>query len=290
MKLVKLMLLALVAGLFAGCGGGGSSVSSRVTLIGRVLNVESGGATNPASSVQAAGGTVTTSVVDGSFSLSANSPASTLTVDTLSTYGVWIFSFPAVTATTDLGDLYVGPQRVTVTGTVRNASSNDPIAGARVTFAGRSALTSATGVFTLDEVAYSTANPAGFYGIVGSSTAAGFFLTSFTASDKAPISGVVTVDDILMTPASGTTPPTPPYSIWGRVSPSASAPGTIVTLKQGGTPVRIYTVGADGFYYFWVGAGSYTAEYVKGTQTAPTQNITLATSNEVARRDVTLGP
>jgi hypothetical protein len=290
MRLLTVLIVALallIVGCGGGGGGGGTTGGGMATAVGRVLNVETGGPMNPAASVQIGANSVLTSLQDGSFQLPAPTGSSSLTVDPLNAWGVFTFATVALSGTTDVGDLWVGPQRVTLRGRVLNSTNLQPVAGAQVTFAGRRGTTDAQGRFALTQVAYSNQTQTAFWGIVGSVRAAGFFRTDFTASPNTAIQGTVTVNDILITPTSDTEPPPPPFNVWGRVGPSADAPGTLVTLKQNGTAVRIYNVGSDTSYYFWVEPGTYTIEFVKGNLTAQS-SVTLTAPNEVIRRDVTL--
>lgn len=287
--MIRYGLAALVAVLLVaiGCGGGGGGGGVTVRVNGRVLSVITGGPTNPPSSVQAGGFSTSTSPADGSFGLDVPVGTTSLSVDTLGAGGVFVFTIPAAVADTDVGDLWVGPEKVTVTGTVRDATDADPIAGAQVSFGGRTGVTDANGVYTLLNVAYSSQNPEQFFGVIGQARATGFFVSDFTAT-RAAVGGVVTIDDVLLTPSGDANPPPGPYNIWGRVSPSGLAPGTVVTLLQNGNPVRTTSVGQDGRYFFWVAAGTYTITYRNGAFSAPDQTVTLLQQNQVEQRDVTL--
>lgn len=286
---MRWLIAVLGACLLAGCGGGGGGGGqAAATLIGRVLNVETGGPTNPRSSVQAGSNSTLTSASDGSFALGVPAGTSSLTVDTLSPLGVWTFAVPPASGTTDAGDLWVGPERVVVRGFVRNASDNSGIQGAIVTFAGRTATTSASGEFVLNDVAYSSSNQTAFWGIAGFARASGFVGTEWSAQPNVAISGTVTVSDVYLSPNSDPNPPPTPYNIWGRVSPPADAPGTIVTLKQGGNTVRVFNVGADGIYRFWVNPGTYDVFFQKGSLTAQALGVVVDAPNDVEKRDVTL--
>ena len=281
----------LLCFLLVGCGGGGGGGGSATTaqLSGRVLNVITGGSLNPAGQVQVGTGRALTNPADGSFSLPVSVGTTSLTIDTRnSQFGVWVFSIPAVTATTDVGDLWVGPEKVTVTGTVRDSTNNNPVANAAINFAGRSAVSNSNGVFSLLNVAYSSASTASFAGITGSATATGYFLSSFTAGNNVANAGVVTVDDILVTPSSDSNPPSTPYNVFGKVSPSSVSIGTTVTVLQRGAPVLQTTVGADNRYYVWLPVGDYVIQFANGSHTAPDQAVTLTQSNQVIQRDVVL--
>lgn len=280
---MRLALLLLAILILAACGGGGGGLPDG-TFVGRVLDVKTGGPISPAASVQA-GATVQTRA-DGSFTVTAAGGSTTLKVDA-GTYGVWTFTVPAASGTVDVGDLWVGPSRVTVTGRTLDASSGAAVSGAAVSFAGRTATTNAVGTFVLTEVAYYTTSQTAFWGILGTAKATGYFRAEFRAQPNVAVGGTVAVNDVLMSRTGTISPPPPPHTIVGTVSPAGEALGTVCTLKLGGTPIRVYTVGNDSQYYFWVTPETYTAEFQKGSLTA-TETITVTNTNEIIRRDVTL--
>lgn len=274
--------------LLAGCGGGGGGSSSSASVTGLVLNVDSGAAPNPQSTVQNGSNTTLSSSVDGSFSLPVATGATSLIVDSHSTQGVFNFTIPPVSGTEDVGDLWIGNTTVTVTGRVLDASTQSPIPNVTVSYAGRYATTDANGIFQLLNVAYpSTTDFAAFYGIVGTITATGYFPNQFNTSPNTSVAGVLTVSDILMTPLSDPNPPTPPYTIWGKITPTTLGANATVTLSQAGTVVRSTNADSTGTYYFWIGPGSYTLNFTSGTHTA-TSSVTVPATNSVERVDVQL--
>lgn len=296
MKRLSIACLIAFFAVILGCGGGGGSPGSggNTTLIGRVLSIVTGGPLNPAASVQAISGSpsTTTDTADGSFTL-ANVSAGTTQAQVVPNQTGWplfTFNFAAAQGSTAIGDLWVGPEQVTLTGRALNSTNAQPIANADVTFAGQNAKTNASGVFSLTNVAYSSDTQTAFWGIVGSVRAIGFFKTDFNAAPNVKDgANVVDVGDILLTPSNDTTPPGPPYNITGRVLPVGGSTGCVVTLKQGGTPVRIFNVGNDGKYYFWITPGTYDVTFEKGAQTATTQTVTLTQPDQtVTVPDVTL--
>jgi hypothetical protein len=292
-SLRALVPASLLAGLMFGgaCGGGGGGGTSGggATLVGRVLQVETGGPPNPQASVQVGSRSTLTDPGDGSFQLGVPTGTAALTVDTMTqTSGVWQFAFAPASGVTDVGDLWVGPERVTLRGTVRDSTNNGPVPGATVAFGGRSGATDAFGVFNLTDVAYSSQTQTAFWGIVGTVRASGFFRTDFSAQPNVAIGGVVDVGDIFITPLSDPNPPTTPFNIWGMVSAQGGPQGAIVRLKVGGNDVRVFNVGADGRYLFFVVPGTYTISASKGAQTAPDQQVTLTSANQVIRRDFNL--
>ena len=290
MKLGTILFAFVLLMLFGCGGGGGGNGSSNATVTGRVIQVETGAAPNPTASVQMGTNSVFTDASDGSFQLTAPTGSTTITVDTRSPSGVWVFTVPPVTGVTEVGDLWVGPDRVTLTGTVRNSADSSPLANATVTFGGRTGLTDANGVFTLPEVAYSSVNQAAFWGIPGSARATGFFRSDFSAAPNLPVAGVVSVGDIFLVPTSDPNPPGVPFNIWGQVTAPGGPIGAIVRLKENGSDVRVFNVGADGRYFFFVTPGDYVISASKGASTAADVPVTLTQPTEVLRRDITIPP
>lgn len=282
-SLVRWVAVCLV---LCGCAGGGSVILA--TLVGRVLQVATGGPPNPQASVQVGSRSTLTSASDGSFQLGVPQGTAQLSVDTLSTSGVWTFQFPAASGVTDVGDLWVGPERVALEGTVRSSTDNSPVVGATVAFAGRSGNTDANGQFSLQDVAYSNATQTAFWGIVGSVKANGFFKADFSAAPNVAIAGVVSVGDIIVAPLSDPNPPGTPFNIWGIITATGGAQGSVVRLKQGGVDVRVFNVAADGRYLFFIVPGTYTISATKGALTAPDVDVILSQPNEVIRRDIVI--
>jgi len=289
MRWIALLLALLV---ITACGGGGSGTgggNQNATISGRVLQVTTGGPANPAATVTSAGATTTTAAGDGSFTLSVPQGTTSLSVNTNTAQGTFTFNFPPASGDVVLGDLWVGPERITVRGRVINSSNNLPVQNALVSFAGQTDTTDADGFFSISGVAYSSANQTAFWGIHGLIRAPGYLTGDFILQGLTASNGILTIpQDLLLNPTDDTDPPPSPFNLWGRVSPAGQAEGTLVTLKQNGTALRTYTVGADQAYYFWVEPGTYTLTFAKNSLSAPEQTVTLNTQNEVIRRDVTL--
>jgi hypothetical protein len=283
------ILLCLIGLVLFACGGG--PISS-IKISGRVLDISTGGPTTNASTVQSSTSTVSTKVVDGSFLVGGAKGETQLLVSApaLLSYPVFTYTFKALTQNqNDVGDLWVGPEQVTVTGVVQNAADNSPIANAVVRFGGQLATTDSSGTFNVLQVAYSSTNTSGFLGLSGRAEATNFLSNEFTPGGNTAVSGVVNIGVVLLSPVDSNTPPPTPFNIWGLIAPSNLANGTIVTLKDsGGTPVRRFTVGVNARYQFWVPAGQYSIDFANGTRTAPTQNVTLINNTDVIRRDATL--
>ena len=289
MRAVRYAVCVLLCYALTACGGGGGGGGgTNANLTGRVIYVETGGAPNPQASVQVGGVSVLTDASDGSFTLSVPQGTTKLTVDTKSASGVWTFAIPPATGTQDVGDLWVGPNRVTLTGQVLDSSTNAGIKGASVTFGGAIGTTDSTGTFSLNPVAYPTTNLAAFWGIVGNVNATNYYANTFNASPNTSVAGVVNVAAILMTPLSNTTPPPPPYNIWGEITPTNLGANCKVTLLQNGTPVRVTHADSSGTYYLWVVPGTYTLHFVSGSHTTGDLPVTVKTTNDVERVDAVL--
>ncbi len=285
------LLLAL-----AGCGGGGgggtSGGGSTFGVNGRVIWIGTGGPPNPSATIQSGSASTTTNPADGSFSLDAPSGATELTVLFQPDAGdpvAFRFAFPASTEDIDVGDLFIGPSKVNVVGRVVDSNGTAPIAGARVTLAGRSATTATDGTFTLVDVAYDPDAISAFGALEGRAFASGYFPRAFSPIEV-PSGGVSSVGDVFLTADSGSDPPPLPQTIFGTVGPANLAPGTVVELLTGAIVVRRMTVNVSGEYGFWVPPGTYTVRFQNPTNgtSAPDQAATLATLTDTARRDATL--
>lgn len=289
------LLISLLACLVLGCGGGGGggvTPPTEITVVGSVIWVGDGQAPIPAATVQIDQATTTTSTTDGSFSLKAAPTATTLTViyQNGATTVTFQYTIPAADqGIADMGEVFIGPEKVRVDGVVTSAIDSTPVQGALIEFAGRQATSGANGTFSVTDVAYSGAGSSSFFDIDGRVSRAGYLPQTFRALDAA-VGGVVTLDEIRLVPQSGDNPPPPPYTITGKISPAQSAVGTVVTLKLAGTPIRRFTVGSDATYGFWVLPGAYVVSYQNpiNNLTAPDESVDLTSQNEIITRDVTL--
>jgi len=288
-----LIWLGAVLFLAGGGGGGGSTGGGSATLVGRIVAVETGSAPTPAASIQVGDQSVQSDLSDGSFQLrTASGPVSLLVVYRASANSAPVsFRFDRVLAsgTNDVGDLWVGPQKVTVRGRVLDAAQAGPLSNVQVSFAGRTGATGIDGRFNLTDVAYSDLNISAFLGIEGRLTRTGYLPRGFFPSEAA-IGSTVTIDDLLMTSESSSEPPPVPFTIEGTVGPSNLAPGTVVTLVFEGSSIRQTTVGAGGRYSFYVEPGAYVLRFNNPTngRSAPEATVTLTDVNQPIRRDATL--
>ncbi len=273
-------LVSIVVGL-AGCGsgGGGSSSGTPVSVTGRVLRAETGLAPNPSATVTIGGTTVTTAV-DGTFTFSAPSNATTAAITATGSQTRMITIALSSTQTNNLGDIYISDTGYTATVTGRVVASISgaiqPVGNATVTIANVSAVTKTDGTFSLAELPVDLGNVAG---TVGKVTAAGFEDKPITDVNlQFPLkAGSNPIGDLLIAAPSGSTP-LPPYTIKGVVQVSGqpkSGIGVKLTTTVNGTVTTLGTTTTDstGTYTFWVTAGAYT---VQATNTAATQS-TLVT-------------
>jgi hypothetical protein len=197
---------------------------------------------------------------------------------------VFTFTFPAASGTVDLGDLYIGPETVTVHGTVLDAADDLPVEGALVRLAGRSATTDANGEFNLLNVAYSSSSPAAFGDLVGQVSKESYVTRQFSPPTVA-VGGVIELGSILISPESLEEPPPFPANITGTVMPNGG--GATVELLEGLNVIRTAFADETGEFRLWAGVGSYTVRATKGpaTGTAP---VTVTSTNVQVIVNVTI--
>lgn len=294
MKPLVLLFVGLLLLSVVGCGGGsgnGGGGGTGGNISGQVLWLPTGSPPLPAATVQIGNTTVQTDD-GGTFSIEAQSGTSSLLVLYTPSGGSTVsfrFDIPAITGDADVGTLWIGPEKITVTGKVISSATNAPVTAATVSFGGKIGTTNASGVFSLTDVAYSSQNSGAFLGIEGTVTADGFLAQTFFP-ENLPSGGLATFADIAITPLSSNEPPTTPANILGQITPVDKAPGTIATLLLNGTAVRQFTVGSDGGYRFFVVPGNYVIQLqnpING-MSASSLNANLAAANEVIRQDVVL--
>lgn len=284
---MKRLLLGLLFAVAAfGCGGGGSGGggggSTTFTLQGRIIWIETGSATSPASTVQV-GATTAPTDDQGFFSLEVPTGTSSLTVTYQSI--VRTFSFVTGTGTVDVGDLYIGPEQVTIQGKVTDASSGSPVSGAKVSIAGRQATTAANGTFSVLNVAYSSANTTVFLGLDGVVSASGYFERHFNPESLAT-GGIVQVGTITLTPLGSDTPPPPPYDVQGQVLPSDKGPGSVVEALQGAVVLRRVVADSQGRFTFWLPQGTFTIKATQGSDTGQA-SVTVTDTSVIKNVNVT---
>ena len=278
---MRLLLLSLLAALLVGCGGGGGGGTASAFLIGRVLWVETNAATSPAASISSGGSSTTTDIVDGSFVVSVPVGTSSLTVSYTEpgspTPVVMTFVFAPATETVDVGDLYIGPETVTVHGTVQDAADDLPVPGATVKLAGRTATTDAFGEFNLLEVAYSSGSPAAFGDIVGEVTKTEYVTRQFNPPTVA-IDSVVEVGTLVISPESLNEPPGLPKNITGTVLPVIYGAGALVELLDGTTVIRTTIADGAAQFAFWAPVGTFMIRATAGARSGEA-SVTLTSTN-----------
>jgi len=281
------LLLSLLA---VGCGGGGGGGGGGgFTVSGRVLSASTGGAPDPAATVTIGSRSKKTDA-DGLFAIKASSGTTTATVS--SDFPTFTFTFPPITQNTDLGDLWIGPEAVTVVGTVVDSTNQMPVSGVSIVFAGKRGTTDANGTFTLQEVAYDSAADFIFFGIIGTASKSGYLPSPFSA-DTPPNNGIVTIPIIQLSPQSDSNPPPPPGNLYGTVTlqGGGNSSGTVVTVFQGGVPKRQLTVGNDQKYSFWVPPADYTIHFhLNGYQDQDVLITGFTSPDQNFRNDVVLVP
>jgi hypothetical protein len=291
-RLLVALLMVVAGTALTGCGGGGGGGGTTgITATGRVVWLSTGGPPTPPATVTI-GGTSASTRSDGTFELSVPSGSTTVRIDFQPNAGAPVtfqFTVAPITADRDLGDFYIGPETVAVAGQLVSSVDGSPVSGAVVQFARLTATTDSDGRFRIEGVPYDSQNTAAFLGIVGSATRAGFFDQTFRAENPAQ-GGVVDVGTITLVPGDEGDIDGTPYNVEGFVTPANRAAGTVITLLQGGTPVRQFTVGSNGRFIFWVEPGQYVLRAHNPTNgmSAPDQNVTVTTTNGVVRVDVAL--
>jgi len=285
-KLFGFIALALLAGCGGG-GGGGGGTPLKATLIGRVIWIETGSGPNPAATVRAGTASTLADVLDGYFEFETETGVTSATITFVPNIGkpvVRTFTFAGATGTVELGDLYIGPQVVTLKGTAVDVSTNVPIAGATVTIAGRKATTTASGAFSVADVAYSSANPAVFLGLEGSVAAPSFFTRQFNPPTLAT-AGIVQVGTIGLTPVGSIDPPPPPFDVQGNVTPANLGAGATIVAKLGTVVLRRTMADGAGRFTLWLPAGTYTIQATKGAKSGQT-TVTVSNPNVIKNINV----
>ncbi|GMV38165.1 MAG: hypothetical protein AMXMBFR61_26730 [Fimbriimonadales bacterium] len=292
--MVRSALLPAVAALalMPGCGGGGGGGASGIALSGNVLMVGTGLPPNPPVTVTAGGNGAQTRLSDGGFSFQVPSGTASLTI-TGAGLPTFVYSFPAVTSSTNVGFLYVGPQQVQVIGRILDAETLEVVEGATVTMLGRRTATAADGTFSLSSVAY---DPNGFLQIVYLVEKTGY--TPREAPVEMPaVGGVIDLGDTLLAPESSTEPPPGPSNIFGFVTePGGNGSAVLVKLvrRSDNAVVAAFVTGSllgspANRYQFWVAVGEYRLEFEKPFGTLRiTRDVDLVDVDEPVRVDVTL--
>jgi len=248
--------------------------------------VVSTGPVSPVATINVATGeSTTTSASDGFFLVDV--PVTTAAANVVTgSYGTWTFTFPPSASDLDLGDLWVGPQKIVLSGTVKDSATNLPVSNALVAFGGRSARTNGAGVFSLADVAYSTASQTGFWSIEGRVQADGYFANGFTANGKVAAAGTVNVGTVQLVASGSSTPPGGPYNVYGIARAAGIGVPATIDIFKGATEVRQVTASADGRYYVWLPVGTYQLKPTFSGSTGPNAAVTVGQSNQIQNQDL----
>ncbi len=281
-------LLTLFIAVILGCGGGGGGVApSSVNIQGNVIWIETGSAPSPQATVRIGDQSILSDAIDGYFTLDV--PAGNLQLSVTYTPAVGspvvrTFDLGPVTADLDLRDIYIGPEEITVTGVVRDSTTTAVVPGATVAMAGRTAISGSDGRFTMPGVAYSSSTLSVFLGLQGSVSKAGYFSTFFSPPG-APISGVLDIGAISVTPTGSTAPPPLPFNVAGSFTNGGA--GASVQVLSGTTVIRNTTADGLGQFKLWLPAGTYTVNATLGSLSG-SNNLTVSNVNSLTSVQITL--
>ncbi len=288
MNKTLIALLALFLIVILGCGGGGGGVApAEVNIQGNVLWIETGSAPAPPATVRIGDQSVLTDAIDGYFTLDTSAGNLQMTVTYTPTSGspvVRTFELGAVTADTDLRDVYIGPEQVTLTGRVVDSTTSGPVSGVTVKMAGRTAITGADGRFSMPGVAYSSSTLSVFLGLQGSIEKNGYFSTFFSPPG-APTGGTLDVGSISATPTGSSTPPPLPFNVNGSFASGGA--GASVQVLSGATVIRTVTADGLGQFKLWLPAGTYTVNATLGALSG-SNNLTVSNVNSLTSVQITL--
>lgn len=282
-------LVALFGIIILGCGGGGGGVSAgTVNIVANVLWIETGSATSPQATARIGDVAVQTDPIDGFISMDVAPGNLTLTVTFTptgsSTPIVRSFPLGVITGDVDLGEIYIGPEEISITGLIRDSTTSNPVNGATVKIAGRSGITGVDGRFTVPNVAYSSSTQSVFFGLQGQVTKPGYF-TTFFSPPGLPSSGTLDVGELTLTPEGSTSPPPLPFNVSGLATPTGAF--AQIEVLSGVTPIRNVIADGGGNFSLWLPAGSYTVNATSGVRTGTT-NLVVTNVNTITSVQVTL--
>ncbi len=272
MRISGLLLIGLLMLLLSACGGGGGGgFGGGAVLKGRVVLVGTGNPPNPRATVEAGGRSTQTDTQEGTFQLSVTVGTTQLIVRAPG-LPQFTFRLPVLQSgqTYDLGDLYVGPQTVSVQGRILNALTQDSVGDAEVTLLGQRAFTNPTnGRFTLNDVAY---DPEGILDPEGEVNRTGFIPRRFLV-DQPVVSGVIELGDILLLPETDENPPAGPGNVQGVVIVPADSPvGVRVDIYSPPSATipteSAFVTQSNGQFRLWLLPGDYRLVFVKGSRSA----------------------
>lgn len=295
-KAAAVLLLAALAFGVVGCGGGGGTPGGNVvTVTGRIIRAETNTRPDPAATITIGGSTVQSSVTDGTFTIT-NAP-SDATSAVITATGVQSLTLPITLSTTvanNLGDIFLSDTSydATVSGRVVTTADNSQqaVAGAVVTIAGRQATTDTNGAFSIANLPVGLGSIAGNYGVV---KAGGFEdkpVTDLTLEFPLTAGANALANPIVIERPVGSTP-NPPFTIRGVVTLNGvGAAGIPVRATNAGGLVFSTTTGTGGSYFFWLVTGDYSLIAESGTASGTTSVSLTSLDTPVTATTINLVP
>ncbi|GBC93071.1 hypothetical protein HRbin15_01557 [bacterium HR15] len=273
-----LLLLGMGILLINACGGGGG-LGPVAVLQGRVVMAGTGLPPNPAATVEAGGIRATTDTQEGSFRIAVPPTTTQLIVRAQGIPEPFTFQLPPLQAgqTYDLGNLYIGPEKVVVRGRIVDAITQSPVENAIVSLQGQRAQSDSNGRFTLNDVAY---DPNGVHDPDGMVQRTGYLPQPFVV-DQPPIQGEIELGDIPLLPETDDNPPNIPGNVQGIVQvPTESPIGTRIDIfspPDAQFPSEsVVITRQSGEFHLWLLLGNYKLKF------------TSASGNRHAERTITV--
>ena len=298
-KAVAVMLLAALTFGVVGCGGGsspsGNPGGTVVTVTGRIIRAETNTRPDPAATITIGGATAQSSATDGTFTV-ANVP-SDATSAVITATGVRSLTLPITLSTTvanNLGDIFLSDTSydATVSGRVVTTvdNSQQAVAGAVVTIAGRKATTDVNGAFSIPNLPVGLGSIAGNYGVVKAGGFEDKLVTDLTLEFPLTAGANALANPIVIERPIGSTP-NPPFTIRGVVTLNGVAsPGIPVRATTAGGLVFSTTTGPGGSYFFWLVTGDYNLLAESGTASGTTSVSLISLDTPITATTINLVP
>jgi len=236
---------------------------------------------NPPATVQAGGRRATTDTQEGTFRLAVPPDTTQLVVQAQGIPEPFTFRLPALQAgqTYDLGDLYIGPEKVVVRGRIVDAITQNPLENAIISLLGQLAQSDSNGRFTLNDVAY---DPNGVLDPEGTIQRTGYLQRRFVV-DQPPIQGEIELGDIPLQPETDDNPPNTPGNVQGTVQvPTESPVGTRIDIfspPDAQFPIEsVIVTRAGGEFRLWLLPGNYRLVFTSVSGNRHAQRTITVTS------------